>query len=79
VVLNCFGYIDNVDWVRLKGDHLVSKPKEDEVVVFRIILKAELIFPLHKTVVAVLKRFNIYLHHLTPDAIVCLVIFLWTV
>jgi hypothetical protein len=30
-VLNRFGYID---WVRLGGDDLVSKPKEGEVVVF---------------------------------------------
>jgi hypothetical protein len=30
-VLNCFGYIDNVNWVRLGGDDLVPKPKEDEV------------------------------------------------
>jgi hypothetical protein len=76
-VLNRFGYIDNVDWVRLGGDDLVSKLKEDEVVVFRSFLKAELRFPLHKTVVAVLERFNIYLHQLTLNAIVCLGIFIW--
>jgi hypothetical protein len=33
-VLNRFGYIDNVDWVRLGGDDLVSDLREDEVVVF---------------------------------------------
>jgi hypothetical protein len=33
-------------------------------------LKAGLRFPLHETVVVVLKRFNIYLHQLTPNAIV---------
>jgi hypothetical protein len=78
-VLNQFGYIDNIDWVRLGGDDLVSKPKEDEVVVFRSFLKAGLRFPLHKIVVVVLKRFNIYLHQLTPNAIVCLGIFIWAV
>jgi hypothetical protein len=61
-VLNRFGYIDNVDWVQLGGDDLVPKPKEDEVVVFRSFLKVRLRFPLHKMVVAILKRFNIYLH-----------------
>jgi hypothetical protein len=75
-VLNRFGYID---WVRLGGDDLVSSLRADEVVVFQCFLKAGLRFPLHKTVVAVLKRFNIYLHRLTPNAIVCLGIFIWVV
>jgi hypothetical protein len=46
------------------------KPREYKVVVFRSFLKVGLRFPLHKVVVFVLKRFNIYLHHLTPNAIV---------
>jgi hypothetical protein len=75
-VLIHFGYIDNVDWVRLGGDNLELNPKEDEVVVFWSFLKADLRFPLHKTIVAVLKRFNIYLHQLTPNAIECLEIFI---
>jgi hypothetical protein len=57
----------------------VPSPREDEVVVFQCFLKAGLRFPLHKTIVAVLKRFNIYLHQLTPNAIVCLGIFIWVV
>jgi hypothetical protein len=64
-VLNCFGYIDNVDWVRLGGDDLVLNPKEDKVVVFWSFLKADLRFPLHKMIFVVLKRFNIFLHQLT--------------
>jgi hypothetical protein len=56
-VLERFGYIDNVNSMRLGGDDLV----------------------LHKTVVAVLKRFYIYLHQLTPNAIVHLGIFIWIV
>jgi hypothetical protein len=75
-VLNRFGYINNIDWARLGVDDLVPKPKEDKVVVFRSFLKAGLRFPLHKTVVAVLKIFNIYLHQVTPNAIVRLGIFL---
>jgi hypothetical protein len=69
-VLNRYGYIDNVDWVWLGGDDLVPNRREDEVVVFRSFLKACLRFPLHKTVVAILKRFNIHLHQLTPNDIV---------
>jgi hypothetical protein len=47
--------------------------------VFRCFLKNDLRSPLHKTVVAVLKRFNIYLHQLTPTAIVFLGIFFWAI
>jgi hypothetical protein len=65
--------------VWLGGDDLVLNPREDEVVVFRSFLKAGFRFPLHKMVVAVLKRFNIYLHQLTRNAIVCLEIFIWDV
>ena len=43
---------------------------------FQSFLKAGLRFPLHKLVVAILKRFNIYLHQLTPNAILCLGIFI---
>jgi hypothetical protein len=57
----------------------VSKPKEDEVVVFRSFLKARLRFLLHKMIVVVLKRFNIYLHQHTPNAIVYIGIFIWVV
>ena len=52
------------------GDNLLLKPKEDEVVVFRSFLKAGLRFPLHKMIVFVFKRFNIYLHQLTLNVIV---------
>jgi hypothetical protein len=62
--------------VLLGGDDLVPNSREDEVVVFRSFLKTDLRFPLHKTIAVVLKRFNIYLHHLTPNAIVCLEIFI---
>jgi hypothetical protein len=78
-VLTRFDYIENVEWVRLGGDDLVPKPKEDEVVVFRSFLKAGLRFPWHKMIVAILKRFNIYLHELTPNAIVRLGIFICVV
>jgi Na+-translocating ferredoxin:NAD+ oxidoreductase RnfE subunit len=55
----------------------VSKLKKYEVVVFRSFLKAGIRFPLHKTIVAILKWFNIYLHQLTPNIIERLGIFIW--
>jgi hypothetical protein len=54
----------------------VPKPKDDEVVVFQSFLRVGLRYPFHKAVVGVLKRFNIYLHQLTPNAIVHLEIFI---
>jgi hypothetical protein len=72
-VLKRFGYIDRV---LLGCKDLVSEPKEDEVVVFGSFLKDVLRFPLHKALVVVLKRFNIYLHQLAPNAIVRLGIFI---
>jgi hypothetical protein len=34
VVYAKFDYIDNTDWVRMGGNDIVSKPKEDKVVLF---------------------------------------------
>jgi hypothetical protein len=34
---------------------------------------------LHKVIVAILTRFDIYLHQLTPNAIVRLGVFIWAV
>jgi hypothetical protein len=62
--------------VLLGGDELVLSLREDVVVVFCCFLKVGLSFPLHKMVVVVLKRFNFYLHQLTPNTIVCLRIFI---
>jgi hypothetical protein len=75
-VLSMFHYIDDVNWVWLGGEDLVPKPRQDKVVIFRSFLKAGLRFPLHKMIVDVLKRFNIYLHQLTSNAIVRLGIFI---
>jgi hypothetical protein len=47
------------------------------VVVFQSFLKAGLHFPLHKILFEVLKRFEIYLHQLTPEALVKVGIFIW--
>jgi hypothetical protein len=44
----------------------MSKSKKDEVVIFQSFLRAGLRFPLHKMIVDILKRFNIYLHQITP-------------
>jgi hypothetical protein len=46
------------------------KLEKDEVVVFKSFFKAGLRFPLNEMIADVLKKFGIYLHQLTPNAIV---------
>jgi hypothetical protein len=47
------------------------------VVVFKSFLKAGLRFPLYKMLVEVLNRFEIYLHQVTPKALIKVRIFIW--
>jgi hypothetical protein len=56
--------------IRFSGEEITPKPENDEVVVFRSFFKAGLRFPLHVMIADVLKFFEIYLHQLTPNAIV---------
>jgi hypothetical protein len=63
-------YFHDVSIVRAGGEDTVPLPKIDEVVVFRSFMKAGLCFPLHKMLVDVLKIFEIYLHQITPEALI---------
>jgi hypothetical protein len=48
-------------------------------VIFRSFFKAGLRFPLNRFVVEVLKIYQVYLHQLTPEAIIRMRIFIWVV
>jgi hypothetical protein len=63
--------------IRFSGEEITPKPENDEVVVFRSFFKAGLKFPLHGMIADVLENFEIYLHQLTPNAIVRLNVFIW--
>jgi hypothetical protein len=63
--------------IRFGGEETTPKPKNDEVVVFKSFFKAGLRFPLHGMIAYVLENFEIYLHQLTPNAIVRLSVFIW--
>jgi hypothetical protein len=63
-------YFRDISVVRAGGENIVPLPEADEVVIFRSFMKAGLRFPLDKMLVEVLKTFEIYLHQLTPEAIV---------
>jgi hypothetical protein len=79
VVMNKLGYFGgNEDkLIRFTGEEVIPEPKEDEVVVFKSFFRAGLRFPLYDMIGEVLKIFKIYLHHLTPNAIVRLSIYIW--
>jgi hypothetical protein len=72
-------YFRDMSIVRVEGDNIVPSPEENEVVVYRSFLKAGLRFPLSKFVVEVLKIFQIFLHQITPEAIIRMAIFVWAV
>jgi hypothetical protein len=62
--------------VPFAGEETTPASKDDEVVVFKSFFRAGLRFPLNEMIGEVLKYFEIYLHQLTPNAIVRLSIFI---
>jgi hypothetical protein len=72
-------YFRDISIVRVGGDSAAPAPEVDEIVVDRSFMKAGLRFPLNKFLVEVLKTFEIYLHQITPDAIIRMGIFIWAV
>jgi hypothetical protein len=71
-------YFRDISIVRAGGENNVPLPEADEVVVYRSFMKAGLQFPLDKMLVVILKTFKIYLHQLTPEAIIKMGIYIWT-
>jgi hypothetical protein len=71
-------YFLGISIVRAGGDSSAPLPEADEVVVYRSFMKAGLRFPLDKLLVEVLKTFEIFLHQLTPETIIRMGIFIWT-
>jgi hypothetical protein len=73
--LGYFGEIEK-KLLRFAGEETTPEPK-NEVVVFKSFFKAGLRFLLHEMIGEVLDKYEIYLHQLTPNAIVRLNIFIW--
>jgi hypothetical protein len=65
--------------MRVGGDNTAPAPEKNEVVIYRSFLKAGPRFPLSKFVVEVLKIYQIFLHQITPEAIMRMEIFVWAV
>jgi hypothetical protein len=72
-------YFRDMSIVRAGRDNNVPAPEENEVVIYRSFFKAGLRFPLSKFVVEVLKIYQIFLHQITPEAIMRMGIFVWAV
>jgi hypothetical protein len=72
-------YFRDMSIMRAGGDNNVLAPEENEVVIFQSFFKAGLRFPLSKFVVEVLKTYQIFLHQITPEAIIRMGIFVWAV
>lgn len=75
-MLQNIAYISSIDMVRHGGEVTIPLPEDNEVVVFKSFLKAGLRFPLYMMVEGVLKRFDIFLHQLIPNAIMRLGVFI---
>jgi hypothetical protein len=63
--------------IRFAGEETTPTPKDDDVVVFKSFFRAGLWFPLNEMIGEVLDNYEIYLHQLTPNAILRLSIFIW--
>jgi hypothetical protein len=72
-------YFRDMSIVRAGGDNNVPAPEENKVVIYRSFFKAGLWFPLSKFVVEVLKTYQIFLHQMTPEAILRMGVFVWAV
>jgi hypothetical protein len=68
-------YFRDMSIVRAGGDNNVPAPEENEVLIYQSFFKAGLRFPLSKFVVEVLKTYQIFLHQITPEAIIRMGIF----
>jgi hypothetical protein len=79
VMMKKLGYFGEAEGklIRFAGEEVTPEPKEDEVVVYKSFFRAGLRFPLHDIIGEVLKNFEIYLHQLTPNAIVRLIVYIW--
>jgi hypothetical protein len=73
------GYFEEAEkkLICFAGEETTLTPENDEVVVFRSFFRAGLRFPLNEMIGEVLENYEIYLHQLTPNAIVRLSVYIW--
>jgi hypothetical protein len=78
VLLKKLGYFGENDdkLVWFAEEEVIPEPRDDEVVFFKSFFRAGLRFLLYEMIGEVLKKFEIYLHQLTPNAIVRLSVYI---
>jgi hypothetical protein len=62
---------------RAPGLETTPTPRPNKVVVFWDLFTAGLRFPLNGAIISVLQNFGMYLHHLTPNAVLRLSVYMW--
>jgi hypothetical protein len=73
-------YFRDISIVRANnGDMTIPVPEENEVIIYRSFFMVGLRFPLSIFVVEVLKIYEIFVHQITPEAIIRMGIFVWAV
>jgi hypothetical protein len=79
IMMKKLGYFGEAEskLVYFAREEVVPEPKEDEVVVFKSFFREGLQLPLYDIIGEVSKNFEIYLHQLTPNAIVRLSVYIW--
>jgi hypothetical protein len=70
-------YFRDISIVWARGESNVPLPEAEEVVVYGSFMKAGLRLPLDNLLVEVLKTFKVYLHQLTPEAIIRIGVYIW--
>ena len=73
------GYFSSKVNVRLPRNEVNTMLGKDEVVVYKSFFKAGLRLPMYKMIAKILQRYEVYMHQLTPNAIVRLSVFIWVV
>lgn len=64
------GYNKNESLIRFAGEEALPEPKENDIVVFKSFFWAGLRLSMHMMVTEVLKKYGIYIHQMTTNAIV---------
>jgi hypothetical protein len=70
-------YFRDMSIIRVGGDNTTRAPEENKVVIYRSFLRLVFGSLLSKFVVEVLKIFKVFLHQITPEAIMRMGIFVW--
>jgi hypothetical protein len=65
--------------VRLPGDKTTPNPKKNKVVVFKSFFTAGLRLPMYQLIAKILQKYQVFMHQLTPNAIVRLTVFIWAI